>query len=179
MSETRIAQRYARALLQTAERNKKDPGVYLPVLEMIESLYEDESIRRFLQNPVMPLEVKRSVVDYAIQRADGGADIKNFTEIILDAGRVAMFPAVAGAYRRMIHELKGIEEGTVTSVIPLSEDDLAKLSEQLSATLGRKVTLKQSVDKSLLGGFVVRIGNYLVDHSLRSKLEALAENAIH
>ena len=179
MGNARIAQRYARALLKNAQASGNDLSAVLPALEAIEALYEFKEIHRFLENPVMPLEVKRLVIDYALQKADASGDLKKFTDLVLEVGRVEIFPLVATAYRKMIHNLKGVEDGVVRSRVPIPEASMETLTQSLSQSLGKKVTLRQVQDKALLGGFLVEIGNYRVDQSLKNIIEEMAENANH
>ena len=89
---------------------------------------------------------------------------------------MGLYPEIAKAYGKKIKDAEGITEGEVVTVFPLDQESLENLAKTLSTMTGKEVKLTQREDKSILGGFVVKIGNYLVDLSLKSKLDALTAN---
>ncbi len=80
---------------------------------------------------------------------------------------------IAEYYQELLDEYRGIQPAKVITAIPLDDDDKLRLTERLSAVVGKKVVITPEVDSSLLGGIVAKFGGKLLDGSTRSKLEAL------
>lgn len=177
MGETKVAKRYAKALFKVKKNDPASARKALEVLDAAAELFEDKKIRRVLASPAVPGEVKQSVLDYVVDKAGGSAEDKRFFQMVVAAGRVEVIPETAVAFRDLINAVEGLVEATVITVAPLPAEDLAELSKFLEKLEKKKVHLNQEIDKTILGGLVVHVGNNRLDMSLRSKLESIAQSA--
>ena len=84
-----------------------------------------------------------------------------------------MIGEIADEYRQLLDSYRGIEQAEVITAIPLDDEEIQKIEEQLETIVGKKVVIKPEVDSSLIGGIVARIGGKLLDGSTRSRLETL------
>ena len=97
---------------------------------------------------------------------------------MLRRGRIQELPKLAAEFRRLDNERKGITHATATSASPLTKDEVAALARRLEEYTGGRVELDVQVDPSLLGGLVVRVGDRLIDGSVRSRLERLRNQLV-
>jgi len=178
MSALRIASRYAKALFQIAAGNVDSAEKTFTALQSVNELFKIESAAKVLRSPVMPNDLKRSLVDLALSKSGADSHLTNFTDTLTSAGRLGLFPEVVQAYEALLNEAKGILQAEVTAAVELGQTELDSVKASLRGLLGRDVRVVQKVDPSILGGFVVRIGNMLIDMSVKTKLNGLANSAL-
>lgn len=179
MSSHRIATRYAKALLILSGHDTGKAKQQLETLGVVEELFNLEDSGRVMRSPVMPLDLKQSLLSYALTQAGrSGTELDQFLQALLKAGRIGMLPDVISAYTRLLNEAEGLAEAELISAVPLPEGEVKNIKTAVSKVLGKQVTIKPTIDKAILGGFVVRAGNYLVDLSLKTKLDGLANSAV-
>jgi F-type H+-transporting ATPase subunit delta len=94
-------------------------------------------------------------------------------QLLLRRGRIEALPRVAAEFRRLDDRRQGITHATVTSAAPLTADETRAITQRLELTTGDRIELDAKVDPDLLGGLVVRVGDRLIDASVRSRLERL------
>lgn len=177
MSDIRIANRYAKALAATIGEGDKDHLKYQESLENIKALFMQKEAESFLKSPVMPMQVKRELLSYCLEKSDSPEKLKAFISIVADQGRVHLLPVIIDYFNRICDVKNNVIKGTVQAVVPLEQNDKDGLCEVLSSKLNKKIEISFVEDKTLLGGFVLKIGNYLFDNSLKTRIEALASQA--
>ncbi len=91
---------------------------------------------------------------------------------------MALIPAIVGEYRRLLDRQRGVAAAIVTSAAPLSADETAAISARIEALTGTTVSLRTAVDPALIGGVTVRIGDRLIDASVRGRLERLRDRIV-
>lgn len=171
-----IARRYARALFRLAGNDLKKARTLLKQFDSIVELYGIEMAAKVLQSPAMPKDLKISLLNYAMSKSPEDPEVKRFVNSIVDAGRIAEFPAIISAFSALIDEREGRLAAEVTSVVPLKDDVLASIKAAIGES--GKVDLHNVVDKSILGGLVVKVGNKIVDLSFKSRLNDIANSAL-
>jgi len=179
MSGNRIASRYARALYRLSDNNVQSARQMVATLNGIVELFKIKESERILRSPVMPADLKQSLFDAAISKAGANTDLKQFCAAIIAAGRVTLFPQVVEIYQELLDAAEGKAKAVVTSAVSLGAAEVNEIKAALASALKKTVEIEQVVNPALLGGFVVRIGNMLLDYSVRTKLDALAQNAVH
>ena len=146
-------------------------------LDSAAQVVADERIGRALANPSIALET-RTATAKALFGPLVGAKVQNLLGLMLRRGRIEELPRLAAEFRRLDDERRGITRATVTSAMPLSEDEVRALTDRLQSSTGGRVELEQDVDPSLLGGVVVRLGDRLIDGSVRNRLERLRNQLV-
>ena len=104
--------------------------------------------------------------------------VQNLIQLLLKRGRIEQLPRVAAEFRRLDDRRLGITHATATSATALTPDEVRALTARLEQSTGGRVELRVEVDPSLLGGLVVRIGDRLIDGSVRGRLERLRNQLI-
>jgi F-type H+-transporting ATPase subunit delta len=104
--------------------------------------------------------------------------VLNLIGLMIKRGRIHELPKVATEFRRLDNARQGVTEATATSAAPLSEDEIRTLTQRLEQDTNGRVELDVQVDPSLLGGLVVRVGDRMIDGSVRGRLERLRNQLV-
>lgn len=177
MSVGRISKRYAKALFRLNRDDLDEVKKHLQSLRIVDQLFKEPESGKVLVSPVMPPELKRDLLKYGLKIGASDKYLEQFIDTIVDSRREALLPEITNAFEELLNEAEGVAEAEVISAVALTKDDLTNVGRSLGELFGKRVEVKPSVDSSLLGGFVARVGNFRVDMSLKSKLDDLAQNA--
>ena len=146
-------------------------------LDLAACLAGDQPALGVLANPAIPIEQRASALDGMLGgRLSDGA--MNLTRLLLRRGRIEDLPRVAAEFRRLDDDRQGITHATATSATELTAEEIRELTARLEQSTGGRIALDVDVDPSLLGGIVVRVGDRLIDGSVRGRLERLRNQLI-
>ncbi len=173
-----IPNRYAKALYQLVGSDLAKARKLRESFDGLNQLFELKESARVLRSPVMPPDLKRKLLDYALDATQAATEVKQLTQALLSAGRVDLLPEVAKAFNALLDQADGVVKADVTAAVALNDADAKAIGDALSKLLSKKVEIKPTVDPSLLGGFVAKVGNYRVDLSLKTKLDGLSQSAV-
>lgn len=165
------ARRYAEAALSLAERDGT-LGDWVGALETASGRLTEAQVIRVLADPAIPFDQRRRVVEAILGDTVTGAP-RNLVLLLVRRGRIELLPRVAGELRRLWEQRQGIVHAVVTSAAPLTDAETQAVRERLAAMTGETVEVELQVDPSLLGGVLVRMGDRLIDGSVRGRLERL------
>jgi F-type H+-transporting ATPase subunit delta len=170
------ARRYAEAAFQVAMRDDTVEA-WRSELDSAATIVAEERIGRALANPSIALETRVETARDTFGPLVG-PQMLNLLGLMLRRGRIEELPRVAAEFQRLDNERQGITRATATSASALSADDVRALTARLEEMTGGRVELDVKVDPSLLGGLVVRVGDRLIDGSVRSRLERLRNQLV-
>ncbi|MFP4037842.1 MAG: F0F1 ATP synthase subunit delta [Desulfobacteraceae bacterium] len=176
MISSRLAKRYAKALFSLGQEDGKFEQYGLEVKEFVELCRENEDFRAVLVNPVFPLEERRRLLQEVLDKAGFSNVVKNFFNILLQKKRMKAVDEIAGYYERLWDEALGISRAKIITARPLKEDALKALEKALEELYSRKIKSEVEEDQSLIGGVVVKIGDVVLDGSVKAQLEGLRES---
>jgi len=170
MAKRHSARRYARAAFEIAlEKGRLDE--WQSGLEKLAGLSRDEAIAAFLESPDIHFKDKARLLSDKLGNVE--PLMLNLVFLLITRGGFRMLADIAGEYQRLLDGYYNIERASVTTAVPLDDEDKKRLGEQLSEIIGKKVIFEQTVDPGLIGGVVVRVEGKLLDGSVRGRLEAL------
>jgi len=174
MLDETLAERYSEALYHMA-REAGDAGEQFRELQSaVSQLGQHASLRRALESPAIPREVKKNIVRQLLgERVQ--ARTLHFLYLVLDKGRERLLPQMVGTFERMLRSDAGIVQARVEVPVPLDDELEAHFAARLAALTGKKVQLEVHVRPELIGGAVVTVGDRLYDGSLRTHLERIRE----
>ena len=170
------ARRYAEAAFEVAMRDNT-VDTWRSELASAAEIVAEERIGRALANPSIPLETRTATAE-ATFGSLVSRQVLNLIGLLLRRGRIKELPRLAAEFRRLDDERQGITHATATSTSPLTADEVRALTQRLEQFTGGRVELDVQVDPSLLGGVVVRVGDRLIDGSVRSRLERLRNQLV-
>ena len=174
-----VARRYARALFDIGV-SKSNYEVFGGELAALAATYESSpELKQTLENPVFKLDQRRGILDKLLPRVAPSTEVRSFAQLLLERGRIGALPAIARAYKELVDEKLGRLQATVTSAQPLDAATAASVQRALERRTGKKVVLTTSVDPTLIGGIVARVGDLVFDGSLKTRLEGLRSRILN
>ncbi len=173
MARKVYANRYSQAVFEIA-MEKGELDRWQADLSRIARLDKETVLMAALENPKLHFNDKVRMVSQ--QLGDINPLALNLAYLLVSRGMLSRIGEIADGYQRLLDDYRGIESAVVTTTIPLDDEDKLSLEKRLGAIVGKKVVIKSEVDASLIGGIVARIGDKLLDGSIRSRLEALKRN---
>jgi F-type H+-transporting ATPase subunit delta len=176
MAETvTLARPYARAAFEAA-REHKDFERWSEMLAAAATTVADQRVVKLLSSPRVQLTDLVELVAAASSADERG---RNFLSTLAQNRRLGVLPEVAALYEELRAEIENITDVHVTSAVQLDEAQRTRLAAALKKRLKREVRLHCAVDAGLIGGAVVRAGDFVIDGSLKARLERLASQIMH
>ena len=166
------ARRYAEAAFQVA-RASDSLDIWLTDLQRLRDVLADPTVYRVLTSPAVPEEERRAALDQLAPELR--QQTRNLAHLLIDRGRLELVPEILQAFTELVDDFRGVVVAQVTTAIELDEELRRIVAERLSHYTGKQVRLELSVDPSLIGGVVARIGDELIDDSIRARLQHLKE----
>lgn len=166
-----IAHVYARSLFEVAQERDKLDLVREQLGQVADALEENRELRLFFFSPYFSTEEKRD----GLRRTIEGGDplLMNFLDVLVENHRLPVLLRVRREYDRLWDEANDLLPVTVTSAVALDDAVVQRIGDEIGRQTGRQVQLTKEVDPSIVGGFVVRVGNAILDASIRNRLEHL------
>ncbi|HMS61132.1 MAG TPA: ATP synthase F1 subunit delta [Solirubrobacteraceae bacterium] len=171
-----IAQVYARSLFQVAREQDKLDVVRDELGQVSETLEKNHDMRLFFFSPYFSTEEKREGLRSTIQGADPVT--MNLLDVLVENHRLPVVPRIRREYERLWRDANDLLPVTVTSAVELDDAVVARIGEEIGRQTGRKVELTRTVDPSIVGGFIVRVGNSILDSSIKNRLENLRKQIV-
>lgn len=167
-----VARRYAEAFFSIAQEQDKIDK-YQEELELVaETIGEVENLKEYLAHLIIPSREKKELIQKIF--ADKLSPVTlNFLMMIIDKRREAYISTIVEEYKELADISRNIAKAEIFSAREVSEENIKTLAEQLSASTGKTVYLKQTIDPTLIGGIKIRIGDQIIDGSIAKKLEML------
>lgn len=168
-----VAERYASSLFELA----RDAGAVDAVnadLGKFESLINmSDDLKRLITSPVFSAEDQSKAITAICEKAGLTGLVGNFLKVVANNRRLFVVPAIISAYRAIAAAYRGEITAEVTSAHALDEAQETELKAALKSVTGKDVTVSVTVDPSILGGLIVKVGSRQIDSSLRTKLSTL------
>ena len=170
-----LAGRYASALFDLARDQRQIESVGKSLEALGQALLDSKDFNELVTSPLVSREEAGKA--FAALAPQLGLDpiTTNFVGVLARNGRKGALQSVIRAFRRLASEHRGEATAEVVTARPLNDDQLAQLRQQLRVRAGRDVNIDATVDPSLLGGIVVKLGSQQIDASIRTKLNRLAQ----
>jgi len=173
-----VAQRvYAEALLEAARDKDRTAPVREEFDAFAAAVEESDELRGFLRNPQIESETKIAVLDDLLS---GGEELfSSFVHLLVEKGRIGELEDVHAEFGRLIAREERVLELELTTAVELSDEEAAKVVEQIEEASGRRVEATRIVDPDIIGGLVVQAGSVRADASVRGRLAQLREELIN
>jgi F-type H+-transporting ATPase subunit delta len=171
-----ISRRYAKALLLIGKEDGQ-AEMYRKELDGVTRLLEQEKmLSDALSNPLYNTQDRQGVLEAFIEKLKLSKTMASFLVLVFVKGRFGFINAINEYYQKMADELKGLAQASLVSASELTNETVEKIKTALSKRTGKQVVLDISVDPSLIGGMVTRIGDLVLDGSIKTQLEGLKES---
>jgi F-type H+-transporting ATPase subunit delta len=175
MARVASAKRHAQAVFQLAQE-RDEVEKWRSELKTIAATLGDSQLRAILEDPKIHLGVKENLINKCLPGISQLA--LNFTYLLVAKQRLNILEQIVSEYERMADAHQGLEHAQVVTALPIDKQEEAKLTEHLATITGKKIVLTTEVDPAIIGGFVARVGDKLIDGSTKAKLEALKRSLV-
>ncbi len=176
MKNLAIARRYAKALLLIGKEDG-NTETYREELAGISHLIEREkTLEQAINNPLYNAEGRKKVLGSVIEKLGLSVVMKSFLTLLFDKGRFVHLNSINEFYQKLADELKGISRASLVSATALSSETVDKIRATLSEKTGKDIILDIEQDPSLIGGIVTRIGDLVLDGSIKTQLLNMRES---
>lgn len=166
------AKRYAQAAFQIAlERDRLEH--WASDLESVGRILEDEALSAFLEAPGVPFKDKVQTIRGALSEAD--PLVQNLVCLLTSRRLVSLLPRIAQEYQRLLDGHMGRERGEVVTALPMQADEQEKVTRQLTDMVRKEVVLNARVEPAIGGGLIARVGDKVIDGSVRTRLRELGK----
>jgi ATP synthase F1 delta subunit len=166
-----IARVYARSLFEVAREQDKLDVVREQLGQFADALAESRELEVFFFSPYFSTGEKKDGLHRAVEGADD--IVRNFLELLVENHRMPVVFRVRREYDRLWEDANQLLPVTVTSAVALDEGVAQRIGDEIGRQTGRTVELTSTVDPDVIGGLVVRVGNSILDASIRTRLEQL------
>lgn len=166
-----LAQVYARSLFEVAREQGKLDELREQLGQFADALQENGDLRIFFFSPYFSTPEKQAALARLLEGAD--AQFLNFLALLIENHRMPVIFRARRAYEQLWEQENRLLAVEITSAIELDDATTGSVTESIGKSTGRRVTLSTRVDPDILGGIVVRVGNSILDASIRSRLEQL------
>jgi len=171
-----IPSTYARAFADVVFAEHLDALRATDGLNRIATLFEESvDLRRVWENPAVPADQKRKLLDAIVQREGIGKPVRNLVAVLIDHRRLPFLPRIVEQLKKELDARMGFAEAEISSARALGDDEKRSLVAQIEKVTGKKVRATYGLDQSLLGGAVVRVGSTIYDGSVKGQLEKIRE----
>jgi F-type H+-transporting ATPase subunit delta len=171
-----VARRYAQALLELGGETGTLDRLVDEMSTVATAWEASPDLRNALENPLVAHDAKKAVMTELADQIGATATTKHALLLLVDRRRTPALPYVAQYLRELADARKGILRAEVTTAAPLSEAYYGRLQLQLEKMTGKKVVVDRKTDGSLIAGVVTRIGDRILDGSLRTRLQSLKDS---
>lgn len=173
MSEFRIASRYAKSLIDLANEKGILEDVYNDMLLVKKVCVDNRDFALMLKNPIIKHDKKRNILNAVFKGKVNDVTIA-ILDILTRKNRESVIPSIASEFVNQYNVFKGIEVAQITTTIPLDNTLRAEFEKIVSQISDKKsVQLEEKVDKDLIGGYLLRVGDRQLDDSILSKINEL------
>ena len=168
---SRAAIRYAKAILETAVSSGKANKVNEDMKSIIATVNSSADLKDFLASPIITSEVKMNVLSEVFGSVQ--ADTKSLFRLLQENKRFEILEAIATQFNAQFDEMNGVEVAKVTTAFPITAELEAKILAKAKAISTKKITIQNTVDPSIIGGFILRIGDKQYNASVSNRLQEL------
>lgn len=166
-----VADVYARALFEVAKEQGVLDEVHEQLRQVSDALRDNRDLAVFFFSPYFSTDEKKAALGSAIVGAEPA--LMNFLEALIERHRMPVLFRIASRFDQLWEDERRLLPVEVTSAVELDESTIHEIGQQVREQTGRTVELSSNVDPEILGGIVLRVGNFILDASIRNRLEQL------
>jgi F-type H+-transporting ATPase subunit delta len=168
---SRAAIRYAKAILETAVSTGKANQVNDDMKSIIAAVNSSADLKDFLASPIITSEVKMNVLSEVFGSVE--EDTKSLFRLLQENKRFEILEAIATQFNVQFDDMNGVEVANVTTAFPITADLEAKILAKATSMSNKKITIQNTIDPSIIGGFILRIGDKQYNASVSNRLQEL------
>ena len=173
-----IARRYAKALVNLAEKEKDLDNAGKNLTAITEVYKENSELRQVLSDTKVSSRVKQEILKDVLNTIKTSKLVDKFSRYLLAKRRIDILPDIERAFNLLLQEKLGRIEANVTAAYELPKETVKKLVNAISGYSGKEVKVNVAIDPSIIGGMVTRIGSTVIDGSIKTHLNKIRQSII-
>ena len=171
MAHDPAGQVYGTALYEAAEASGRAAAIERDLVAIRDAITGSPELTRLLDNPAFPARGKKDIL---LELATGSDPlVRNLLQVLVDNGRLTALSDVVDVFSARVREAEQLLSVELTTAVPVGDDEADRLRGRIAQASGKDVTLRRRVDPAVVGGIVLRIGDQLIDASVRGRLDGL------
>ena len=178
MSQGMIARRYAKALVNLAENEKDLDNTGKDLTAIAEAYKENSELRQVLSDTKVSSRLKLEILKDVLSKIKASKLVDTFSRYLLAKRRIYILPDIERAFNLLLQEKLGRIDAKVTSAFELPKETVKKLIDAISGYSGKEVEVNVTIDPSIIGGIVTRIGSTVIDGSIQTHLNQIRQSII-
>jgi F-type H+-transporting ATPase subunit delta len=171
MTGNRAAIRYAKAILDVANSKSAAQEVNNDMISIASTINSNAELNSFIQNPTISVDVKENALLEVFAAVNPVT--KSLFHLLFVNKRFEILEPIASNYKQLYDEMNGVQVAKVTTAIPMDASLEAKIMEKIATFSNKKITIENTVDPSIIGGFILRIGDQQYNASVANRLQEL------
>lgn len=176
MIGSKVSKRYAKALLSLGQEDGNFEQYGRDLQDFSRFCEDHPDVKGVIANPVFPVEERRKILRTLLEKSAYADVVKNFLNLLLDKNRIGAIQQITVHYERLMDELSNIARAEIVTSRPLKEEAQTSLEKVLGDLTSKTVKIEVKEDESLIGGIVVRIGDLVLDGSVKAQLAGINES---
>ena len=176
MKSTKVASRYAKALMEIAKEQNKVSSVLKDMKFILQINTSTNDFESLISSPIISAEKKIQTFEKVFDQFEDVS--KSFVKLITDNRRESILPAIAQSFILQVKDYEGITPITITSAVPLEKSVRDVIVTKIQKSVKHKLEIKEQVDESLIGGFVVKMGDMEIDASISNQFNNLKKRLV-
>jgi F-type H+-transporting ATPase subunit delta len=168
---SRAAIRYAKAILDIAQTSGTADAVNNDMKSIVNAVTESAELKDFLTSPIIKMDVKKSALSEIFSNIQ--KETTSLFHLLFENKRFEILESIAKEYNNLYDESNGIQVAKVTTAFPITPELEAKVLAKISEFSNKKITIVNIVDPTIIGGFILRVGDQQYNASVASKLSEL------
>lgn len=178
MANQRLSSRYANSLLQLAQESNTLNEIFTDIQNIDATITENKDLASMLNSPIIKSKIKTTVLNKVF-----GAEVKelttNFLNLLVSKGREGYLQEICKSFIEEYNKINKIADVTLVTAIPATDAIVKEVTDFLTKS-GKysKVSIKQEVDSNIIGGFILKMGDQLLDNSVQRKLQVIRKELV-
>ncbi len=173
-----MARRYASALMEIGRREGRIEEILAELLKIRAMFEEYPNLWKVVSLPIWPLEGRRKVLSSVMEKMEFSEAIIRFCDILVEKERIKLLSAIISVFQNLVDKVQNRVRGVLYAPEKLKDEDFERLKGALAKFMGKEVVLERDVDPALIGGIKARIGETIIDGSVRGQLDRYREKLL-
>lgn len=174
MLTSKVAKRYAQGLLEYSKDSNNTDSIYSEMKDVVAIMNESKELNQFFAAPFVDANKKISVASEVFK--DFSSTVKNMITLVITQGRESQLKNIAQEYINKVEDIKGIQRVSLTTAKELSPDNIKHILSSTELIKSSTYDLTTKIDPEILGGYILRVGDYQIDASVKTKLNKLRKD---
>jgi F-type H+-transporting ATPase subunit delta len=164
------SERYSRALFEVAQEASDLEKIENDIKNFASLMNNSLEIKNFIHNPTQSKENQNNVIKLLAEKLNFSKNLKNFMFLLIEKRRIFFIAKIIDSFLKLCSQKRGEVKASLISSKELSEVEIENISKDLSSTMGSTIKFDYKVDKELIGGLKLQLGSYMIDTSIKNKL---------